>query len=288
MTERKPLSISWSALRAHYECKQKAALLRAGKKSPSSNIRHFFHGTVADRVMRDWLNSDNPEPGQMVAMVDEYTNRLEIEARESGDGVVRWRGPSDKLEMMSSVRELVSRLEPLLQEIAIPHWYQPARRFRVPVEIPYLTGEPTCINLIGEIDLFIRTIPDGSYEIWDLKATTDEYYYKKTYGQLVFYAISTFIELGEVVTKVGLIQPLCNRRTMAFEVNEQQRKELWSQILRMCSDIWQKDRSPVADLSFCYRCPVKHACSRYSPKEGLATRRLSLGSLRSSSEGSDG
>ena len=57
------------------------------------NSRDFLPGTVADRIQREWLRSNNPLPGQMVQMVpdmiERYTNpdRLEEDFRP-----VRWKG----------------------------------------------------------------------------------------------------------------------------------------------------------------------------------------------------
>ena len=70
--------------------------MSAGMSSPVADKRNFFHGTVVDLAMRRWLEQDDPQPGWMAAHVDEILEKAEIESRETGDGMVKWRDRDDK------------------------------------------------------------------------------------------------------------------------------------------------------------------------------------------------
>lgn len=262
-----PLRISWSSLRAHSECKQKGFLFRSGKKSPATDIRGYFHGTVADRVMRNWLSAPEQVPGKMTAMVDELIESSLTEAKEAGDGIVRWKSTTDKSDMREFVVELVTRLEPILQKLVLPYDYEPAKRFEVPVQIPHLSGELTCVHLVGEMDLLTRD-DQGRWGIYDLKATKDDNYWRKTFAQLLFYDIAQMAMFNEYATSLALIQPMCKEQVVYFTFTEDHRQEMWSRIVRFASDIWQKDFEPKKSNSGCSYCPVKFACSKFTPISG--------------------
>ena len=86
--------------------------------------------------MGDWLSLDGLQPGWMAAHVDEILDREEASARETGDGVVKWRTPGDKARVCAWCKELVTRLEPILYELVIPYVHEPHSRFKVPLTIP--------------------------------------------------------------------------------------------------------------------------------------------------------
>lgn len=263
----KPLRLSWSRIRNHTECPQKGALLSAGKKSPAADIRNFFLGTVVDRCMRDWLSSDTPEPGGMVAMVDELLDKSEKEARETGDGIVKWRHPRDKEESRAWCRELVTRLEPALQRYVLPFAWEPALWFSVPLSIPYLDGSLREIFLIGEMDILVRD-GAGKHVVWDLKGTSDDSYWRKVVGQLVFYDIAVALMFGDWTVFSGLIQPMCKEQTLRWSFTEDQRREMFTRIVAVATDIWRGDLALAPTTSGCDRCPVKHACSRFQAPAG--------------------
>lgn len=266
------LRISWSQLRVWSECAAKSKLTRAGHRSPAQNIRGFFHGTVVDLVMRTWLSEGQQELGVMSGMVAEWVERAEVESREKGNGFVRWKSTTDKQEMTEFCQELVVRLETILCELVLPYDYEPSKRFQVPVQVPSLTGEPVWILLIGETDLLTRT-PDGRFNCWDLKATKDSSYWRKTQGQLVFYDIAIEAMFGEPCKQIGLIQPMCEERVLPFNFTDQDRREMWSRIIRYCEALWRREGEPHPS-SHCTYCEVKHACSRFQPVAG--SRRVSL------------
>lgn len=269
----KPLSISWSALRNHAECKQKSALLRAGKRGPAKDIRAYFHGMVADKIMRDWLADPHRSAGAMAEQVDTYITDCAQQAVNDGDGIVRWRHAQDRAELRRFCVELLTRLEPLLRQIVLPYEFHSAYSFRQPVTIPDLAGKPTTIFLRGEMDLLTRE-PEG-WAVWDLKATADTQYWRKVVGQLLFYDLAVLAEHGRPTIRVGLIQPMCSAPTLQWQVTDDQRRGIWSAILTMAHDIWRNDQTCKSGTDGCIYCDVRHACPRFSQSPliaGPATR----------------
>jgi hypothetical protein len=268
--ESREIKISWTRLREHAECKKHAALKSEGKKSPVTNIRVFFPGTVADRAMRKWLCQDEQKPGEMAAMVDVIMDEEERIARETGDGVVHWRGPADRLWVRDWCTELVQRLEPILFELAVPLEYEPAWRFRLPLNVPYLDGSPQRVWIIGEMDLFTRqSVPAGYlHRVWDLKATADNGYWRKNVGQLVFYDLATFLRTGSWTVECGLIQPMCNIPVLPFVFSDQDRRELLALVTSYCLDVWGKVQTLRPTSDKCGFCDVSHACPRYQVPGG--------------------
>ncbi len=262
-----PLRISWSSLRTHTECKQRGYLFRQHKQNAAKDIRPFFHGTVVDRIMRDWLSLPEQAPGQMVQMVDDYMESCEKDALETEDGVVRWKNASDRKNVRAFCVELVTKLEPILYKLVLPFDYEPAKRFSAPVQIPGLSGEPTYVLLIGEMDLLPRN-SRNQWAIWDLKATRDNGYWRKTLGQLVFYDLSLAAMFDDYATYVGLIQPMCTQAVLPFEFTDEDRRQMWSRIVRFANDMWQNDFEPNSDTKDCNYCAVKHACSKFQPVKG--------------------
>lgn len=278
----KELSLSWSALRQWTECRQKSYLHRMGRRDPRGDIRQYFHGTVVDRCMRAYLNSEEKFSGQMAQSVKEIMDFEEKKAAEEGDGVVKWKSRADKIEMLEFCQNLVNKLEPILEELVIPNEYEPSKRFRAPVVIPYLDGSPTTVNLIGEMDILVRIPePHNLWEIWDLKATKNEYYWKTSIGQLVFYDLSLYLLFKQYSARVGLIQPMCKKETVAFTVSDQQRVEMMQRIIQMAHSVWRNEVNPedLAEIKAspsdknCYMCGVKKDCYVFKPVGG----KLSLG-----------
>lgn len=273
------LSLSWSQLRNWEECKQKHHLMKSGHRSPAQDIRGYFHGTVVDRVMRDWLSADGLVAGEMVTRVEDIMEREEQAALDSGDGVVRWKHREDRAEVLAFCRELVFRLEPILNEFVLPFEYEPAKRFKTVLEIPYLDGRPVPIFLIGEMDLLVRN-QSGDFLVWDLKGTKDDNYWRKTIGQLVFYDLSTFAMFGQYSNGGGLIQPMCKQQVLPMTVSTQQRAEMMQRIVAMAHALWRKDYALRDDIKLCGYCPVRHACPRFTPVGDVGKRRMVLGGMQ--------
>lgn len=262
MSDNGTLRLSWSRLRNHDECPAKGDLLRR-HKSPVQDARNYFHGNVVDLAMRRWLSQEEPEPGWMATQVDMIFDESIGIARDSGDGIVRWKGPNDKNETREFCRELVKRLEPILLKYAIPFEWQPAERFSVPLRIEDLNGSMREIILIGEMDLLVRDCR-GRYAVWDLKATRDNGYYKKVLGQLAFYAIAVKAMKGQFPVMTGLIQPMCDQRVLPVTVDRDAVAQMAGRITKTARDIWAGKLAPKQDNTGCAYCPVKHACSKFS------------------------
>jgi hypothetical protein len=264
------LRLSWSRLRLHDECPAKYSLMREAR-SPYQNIRNFYHGNVVDLVMRRWLSQDSPEPGWMAAQVDAVFEEAEVIARETGDGIVKWKSRTDKDETRAFCRELVGYLEPILQRYALPFTWDPALRFSVPCTVPYLDGTPRQIFLVGEMDLLVRDKEDR-YAVWDLKATRDDQYYKKVLGQLAFYALVVRLMHGKFPAMTGLIQPMCKKRVLPVTVDEDAVRQMANRIEKTALDIWAGRLLPkVTDQ--CSFCDVQRVCPAFAMKPG----RVSLG-----------
>lgn len=267
----KKIKISWSSLQAHEFCRQKALLMREKKKSPASNIRPFFHGIVCDRVMRRWLDSDDPQPGQMVEWVPEMVDSCLTEARDTGDGVVKWKSNTDRADMTEWSRTLVTRLEPMLLQWVIPFDYQPEYRFRVPIRIPYLDGGPAEIWLSGGMDILVReTEKDVLPAVWagyDLKATENPDYLRKTLGQSIFYdlAVRAGVGKGTSPRTFAFLQPMVQSNPVGFvTITDDDRRSLLARIVTMAHAIWRNDTAPKPDNEGCSFCQVRHACAKFN------------------------
>lgn len=276
MTEldERPIRLSWSRIRVHEECPAKGQLLSEGKKSPISDIRGYFHGTVTDICQRRWLSQDNPQRGQMLAWVDEIFAQAEKDARESGDGVVKWKYAGDKADVLDLCRLAVTRLEPLLEKICLPYAWDPAVRFRVPLTIPGLDDEPRKIELVGEADLLVEYPPGMFTEgpavvVWDLKATKDEGYWRKVKGQLVFYGIAVAaMRQGQFPYAAGLLQPLCEDQSPMFIFDPDDYAQMYSRIAKVAHDVWAGRILPKADNAGCKYCEVRGSCPKWPKGRG--------------------
>lgn len=237
-------------------------------KSPISDIRVFFRGSVVDLAMRRWLEQDDPRPGWMAAHVDELLDKAEVDARETGDGVVKWRGPADKSQTRIWCRELVTRLEPILFELALPYEIQPASRFEVPLTIPGPDGAPRKIALRGEMDLITRKPRTTATAVWDLKGTEDTSYWRKVTGQLLFYEIAMRLMTGEWPKVSGLIQPMCPDPVLTFRFSEDDRMQMLQTICRVAEDIWRGELPPKLDNAGCSQCAVRAACPKFAHSRG--------------------
>ncbi len=237
------------------------------------DIRSFVHGNVVDLAQRRWLAQESPEPGWMAVHIDEIFDESIKIAKETGDGIVRWKGPGDKDETREFCRDLVTRLEPILVKYALPFVWDPAVRFSVPISVPYLDGQLREIILVGEMDLVVYDC-DGRIAVWDLKATRDNAYYRKVLGQLAFYALAVKAMKGRFPVMTGLIQPMCDQPVLPVTVDRDAVAQMAGRITKTAQDIWAGRLAPKADSTGCAYCPVKHACSKFS--SGRKPGRVSL------------
>ncbi len=249
-------------MRTHEECRQKAFLLKAGKKNPTSNLRSYYHGMVVDACMQRWLADPDRRPGQMRSMVDNQIDVGVAEAKANGDGIVRWRHAQDREDVREYCTDLVTRLEPILDTLVTPYRFQAPLRFKVPVVIRDPGGGLT-VHLTGELDLLVHT--EHGPIIWDLKGTADPDYYRRCIGQVVFYDLALYAMHGTKSAKAGIIQPMCPERVIALDITDDLRRQLWGRIHRMALQIRDEDRACKEGTSGCGYCEVRHACARYQP-----------------------
>lgn len=256
-------------LRTHEECHQKAYLKRSGARNPATDIRGYFPGTVVDRVMREWLDNHERAPGGMAARVPEILEREEVVARETGDGIVRWKGQNDKLQVIRDCIECVTRLEPILNRLVLPHEFEPAKRFSVPLTVPGPYEEPVTIVLNGEMDLLTREA-GANWCVYDLKMTRDEGYWRKTVMQLVFYDLAVRAGFGKYSSRLALIQPMCKQQLVFLDTAELEslRNQMVARIISMIHDRVIGYVEPKATTENCAYCEVRHACIRFRPVGG--------------------
>lgn len=271
-----PIKISWSMLRNHETCKQKSYLLRSGKRASTQNLRGYYHGMVVDSAMRQWLNNPDRSAGEMEARIDALIDEGIQEAIDKGDGVVRWKTPTDRDEVRVFCVDLVRRLEPILYELILPHTFNNGYRFKA-----NLQAGDVAIILTGEMDLRVRN--DG-WEVWDLKGTRDNSYFRKVLGQLVFYDIANWCETGQKTTRTGLIQPMCDEPVMPFIVSDDDRRNMVGRILRMADDIRRQNNACKDDTAGCSWCEVNHACARYQPATPTGNTMSLGGALRAAAQ----
>ncbi len=257
----KPLRVSWSSIRTHDECHQRSWLIRQGRRQKTTNIRNFFHGMVVDHIMRDLLDNPLIRVGDHRGLVTATMDELENVERDKGN-MVRWRNAADRHEVREFCTELVTRLVPILDEHVLPYQYQHGQWFKVSMMIPNaVTRDMQEIVLTGEMDLIVD---NGGPVIWDLKGTADDSYWRKVIGQLVFYDLAVLTATGNKSRFVGLIQPMCTERLMAFEVSDAARTAMRARIVSYAHDVWREERECTQETSKCGFCEVRHACDRYS------------------------
>lgn len=264
----KEFSLSWTGLRYWEECKQLGYLTAQRKKALATDSRNFFHGNVVDRIMRNWLDSDNPEPGMMPKMVDEYMELTEQEVHSQNSAKIKWKHRTDREDVRNFCVELVTRLEPILMEEVIPYEYEPAKRFAVPTTATNMDGEQYRLILKGEFDLLVRNQETGLFRVWDLKGTKDNGYWRKTLGQLVFYDLAVFAMFGSWPEKSGLIQPMCDEQTLTFTHTNVERAQMVSRINKVMEAQWKGDYAPKESSTGCSYCIVRHACPKFKPVVG--------------------
>lgn len=280
------LYLSWSQLRTHEECKQKSYLHRSGNRAPMGDQRVFFAGTVTDRVVRDWLLNDPADNlGLMPHMVEEIMEREREEiklGRLKGDGtreppgVMKWKGPGDREQVLRDCIEAVTKIEPALLKYVVPYKVTPDLRLKSPLVLPHPRGGTETVQLIGYLDIFVED-DKGRFWVWDVKHTRDDYYWKKTAGQLAFYDRMVEFKYGEPPIRVGLLQPLCKQPVKPVPVTDEKRREMMTRIAGLARDVWNKEKTPRKDTKVCNFCDAKHACEKFTPVMVNGKRRISFG-----------
>lgn len=261
--EEKIITVSWSRLRSFLECKQKAHLQSRGVKSPAQNLKLFHKGTTVDRILRDWLLEPYPQLGAMVTRVEEYMTLVETEYVDQGSGVVHWDHVDERANTIAWCKRLLANVEPIMTELVLPYQCTPDLRFRTPIMVPGLDGEPRQVDLIGAIDIYVLESPNRS-AVYDLKATENNAYWKKTIMQLVFYALAMYAKEGFYPSKTALIQPMCDDKVLSLKITEDHIMALVNKITEYAHSVWREDFSPKESDAGCSWCSVKFACSKFA------------------------
>lgn len=259
------LTVSWSKLKDFEKCRKKAQLRSQGIKSKSKNLRPFFHGTVTDRILRDWIKDPNRDTWKMSTQVDEYIKLCEQENLDNGSGIVRWKSLTDKDELSIWCAELMDKSEHLLSELVIPYFpnVHPDKHLTAEVYIPGLDGKPTKIRLLGILDILVDS-PE-MLAIHDLKATENENYYKQTIMQLVFYWILVKENYGRVPDRTSLIQPMCKEQIKSIVVTDEHVLNLMGKVIDYAHAVWKDEMFPKESDAGCLTfCEVSHACPKFA------------------------
>jgi hypothetical protein len=248
--------------------------MRSGIRSPMQNVRNYFHGTVADKIVREWLEDPERQPGTMVGRVAEMFDSEAERLANSDQGYVRWKSLSDRAEMQAKVERLLRDIEPWLVENILPHEFEPEVRFRFPISMPGLHGDVVVI-MVGGIDMLVRTA-EGDWHVWDLKATNNPSYWRASKGQLVFYGLA--VQMGfpphKVPTKTGLVQPLVpDAFEKVLELTDEDYSMMWSRMVKMLHDIQRGDFDYKDDTTGCDWCEVRRACTRFNPVNAFSRKR---------------
>lgn len=258
-----PLRISWTGLKRYEDCHQRQLRTVQGKAAKTSNGRIFLPGSVCDRSMRKWLESDNPLPGQMVEYVDEFLRYFEDEDPQY---VIKWRGNpnEDRAKVREFCQGVVRELEPILMQKVIPYRYQPEVRFTIPMYLPDLNGEPRLVHLIGGIDIAVLDDNDD-FELIDLKSTADESYVRRgILGQLTFYSIAwgQYVGQRDQPRRACFVLPACRQKVVPVDVGPEERKVMLSRIVAMAHGVWREEWQPNPGGQ-CGWCDVKGACDHF-------------------------
>jgi hypothetical protein len=260
------LRLSWSSLRTHEECKQKAKLQREKKRATLENTRAFFPGTVVDRVVRDWL-ADDPysNAGMMPEMVETIMLREKESIDEGSQGVLAWKQIGDKTKIIKDCQEAVTKIEGDLNRLVLPYQFEPDHRFEAPMLMPHPDGGMDRVILNGYIDILVFDPDTNTWRIYDVKMTRDNGYWRKTVGQLTFYDLAIDSIFDGSVSEVALLQPLCKEPVKDYPLTDGVRSQIMQRIASMAFDVWSGDDEPRRDMKICNFCNVKHSCPKFKP-----------------------
>lgn len=264
------LTVSWSSLRRWEECRHKQ-LRYAQKRTGLVDGRIFLPGTVADRVMRAWLDSDDPKPGQMPGMVEEYLRKFSNPANPDADPdayqKIRWRGDrvADRQKVYDFCVDVVTKLEPILMKYVVPYDYWPEYKFDVITRIPGLDGEPRPIRLIGGIDIAVQ-LDTTTYHLFDLKATANKDYIRKVVGQGIFYFLA-WKQIKKVYPqRFGFVAPALEHQVQWANVDIEDVRHMVTRIIAYAHSAWESDMPPKEDDVGCSYCEARSTCDKFKPR----------------------
>lgn len=262
-----PVIISWSGLKRWENCPQHQLRVITKETKPSDKGRIFLPGTVLDLVQRKWLDSDDPQPGQMEEMVESIFSEV-VEERES---VIKWKGHPlhDQQAVKDDVREAVRKLEPWLIQNVLPYEYQPEVKFRSWMQIPYPCegGEERSfgvVKMIGGIDILVRD-DKGKFRLYDLKMTRNDSYIRSTLAQLIFYDLAWGVIQGDFyhASEWGFVTPMLGEQMIPITVDREDRAAMLSRIVKYAQGVWRDEWKPKPDDAGCDWCEAKGACQKF-------------------------
>lgn len=268
--------VSWSSLKAHEECRQRAKLIREGKRAKMKDVRVFFPGRVTDRVVRNWLSSGGS--GSIVDLVEPtIDHELNVEMPKESVSVT-WKSTTDRQEVLAACKSAAERIEPALEKYVLPYEWNVDFGFRTPVLMRDPWGHLGRVVLNGYMDIIVRNPQDDSWRIYDVKHTMDSGYWRGSFGQLIFYSYENLIRTTKMPVEVGFFQPLVEERVKRFLPTSAHVNALASRVQSMAYDIWSNSDEPRKDGKFCGFCEVKHACAKFKPMVASDGKfRVSLG-----------
>lgn len=239
------------------------------------DFRNFFPGTVTDLVVRDWLLGDpKSNPGIMPSMVESIMEREEALIAD-GRGSIQWKSIDDRDRVRADCIEAVTKIEPALEEFVLPFEYIPDYAFKIPMDLPHPDGGFGQIILNGRMDILVKDDKD-QFQVWDVKHTRNNDYWRKTEGQLTFYDLALLTGEGQSTSVSGLLQPLCDIEVKTFEISDDKRNQLLQRVMSMATDLWNGDVAPRVDNRYCGYCAVKHACPKFAPTITDGKKRMDL------------
>lgn len=226
--------------------------------------RIFLPGTVCDLVQRRWLDQDDPQPGQMVEMVEQVF----AETVDLAESRIHWRGNpiKDQQEVKDHCRNMVTKLEPWLIQNVLPYDWQPEFKFRAEMEIPYICGDGVRapVRMIGGIDIVVRD-DQGKFRLYDLKITKDAGYIRSTLAQLIFYDLAWGIlqEDFEACNHWGFVTPGLDEQFIPITVSQDDRRAMLSRIVKYAQGVWTDSWDPKADDEGCNWCEARNRCEKF-------------------------
>ena len=256
------MRVSWTALQRWDVCHRQDQLVRAGQRSPLADKRNFLTGNIVDHAMREWLDQDSPQPGDLVPRAEAMFQRWAIDT----DDVIKWKGDSvaaDQARVLNDAKEALTVLEPWLTEHVLPFEYQPEAREWGQVMVPDVDGTLRQIELFFAVDILVRR--EGKFHIYDLKTTRNESYVRgSTLGQLPYYGLAISAGLGvplSDIAETAFLTPLCKQLQVGTAPDVEDYRVLVQRITRYAQEVWANnwDMRETRDY-VCRRCEVRAAC----------------------------
>ena len=259
-----PVYVSWSGLKRWEACPQHHLRVIQKKVEKQNMGRIFLPGTVCDLTQRRWLESDNPQPGEMREMVHDVMKQV----LEEGESRVNWRGDprEDAKNVLEFCRDTVTRLEPWLMDNVLPFDYQPEVKFKAHLQVPYICdGALGPVSMRGGIDIVVRD-DQGKFRLYDLKVTKAEAYIRSTLAQLTFYDLAWGIIQGDFYHGVewGFITPaLENTPIIPITVDREDRSIMLARVVKYAQGFWRDEWTPKADDEGCQWCEANKVCDKF-------------------------